>query len=254
MREKPHVDAEEGGAGRGMMSGRGDTPSRITHHASRISQRTCVKICGITCREDAKAAVAAGADALGFNFAESPRRVTPEEAAEIVGGLPPFVTTVGVVVDQDVEAIRRVCPLDMIQFHGAEAPEVLRATNGVRRVKAFRIRDGEDLRALDTYLGVTKAFLLDAYVPGIAGGTGQCFNWELARRAKSLGVPIILAGGLSPENVGDAIRAARPYAVDVSSGVEACPGRKDLAKMMAFLTAVRSVDSWEECKRRRCGD
>src|SRR5262245_40689797 len=121
------------------------------HHASRSSARTRVKICGITCLEDAEAAIAAGADALGFNFAESPRRVTPEQAAEILRALPPFVTRVGVVVDQDVDAIRRVCPLDAIQFHGSERPEVLVATRGVRRVKAFRVRDETDLTALEEF-------------------------------------------------------------------------------------------------------
>jgi phosphoribosylanthranilate isomerase len=179
---------------------------------------------------------------LGFNFADSPRRVTPEQAAEIIRALPPFVTTVGVVVDQDVEAIRRVCPLDVVQFHGSEGREVLEATHGVRRVKVFRIRDEEDLGALGDYVGIAAAFLLDTYVPGVAGGTGQAFNWELAHRARSLGVPIILAGGLTPENVGDAIRSAHPFAVDVASGVESCPGRKDHAKVVALIASVRLAD------------
>src|SRR5712692_5463613 len=156
--------------------------TRRCPHSSLITNaphRTRVKICGITRLEDAQAAVTAGADALGFIFAESPRRVAPERAAEIARALPPFVVTVGVVVDQDVPAIRRICPLDAIQFHGSEPPETLAATHGVRRVKAFRIRAAEDLTALNAYAGAAEAFLLDTYVPGVAGGTGQTFDCEL---------------------------------------------------------------------------
>jgi phosphoribosylanthranilate isomerase len=204
--------------------------------------RTRVKICGITCREDAELAMAAGTDALGFVFAPSPRQVTPQDAARIIRTLPPFVTTVGVVVDQDVAAIRAVCPLDAIQFHGQETPGMLAAVSGIRRVKAFRIRAESDLVALTAYDSAAEAFLLDAYVPGVAGGTGQTFNWELALRAREAGLPILLAGGLTPDNVGAAIRAARPYAVDVSSGVEASPGHKDPARVAAFITAVRETD------------
>jgi phosphoribosylanthranilate isomerase len=203
--------------------------------------RTRVKVCGITSVEDAEAAIGAGADALGFIFAESPRRVTPEQAAAILRSLPPYATTVGVVVDQDVEAIRRVCPVEVVQFHGSESPEVLKATHGVRRVKVFRVRD-EDLSALTLYRGSADAFFLDTYVAGVMGGTGRTFNWEVARRAQELGVPIILAGGLTPENVGEAIRTARPFAVDASSGVEAAPGRKDHARVAAFMAAVRAAD------------
>jgi phosphoribosylanthranilate isomerase len=214
------------------------------HLTLNTSPRTRVKICGITCPEDAEIAAAAGADALGFNFAPSPRQVTPEGAARIIRTLPPFVTTVGVVVDQDVAAIRAVCPLDALQFHGQESPRVLAAVGGVRRIKVFRIRDEADLVALQTYRDCAEAFLLDAYVPGVAGGTGQTFNWELAFRARETGLPILLAGGLTPDNVGAAIRAARPYAVDVSSGVEAAPGRKDPARVRAFVTAVRDADAF----------
>src|SRR5688500_2973719 len=160
-----------------------------------------VKICGITNREDALAAVEAGAHALGFVFAPSPRQVTPEAAAEIIAALPPFVQTVGVVVDQEIAPILARCPLDAIQFHGDEAPEALAAVSGVRRIKAFRVADESDLETLSVYAHVADAFLLDARVPGVAGGTGQTFPWHLARESRRFGRPIVLAGGLTPENV-----------------------------------------------------
>jgi phosphoribosylanthranilate isomerase len=212
--------------------------------------RVRVKICGITSIEDARAAVEAGADALGFLFAPSPRRVTPEQAAAIVSALPPFVTTVGVLVDQDPAPILEVCPLDAIQFHGAESPEMLQQTKRVRKFKAFRIRDAADLEAIRRYHGVAEAILLDAYVASAAGGTGTTFPWELAREATARGLvasrttlgsgpPLILAGGLTPENVAEAIAATDACAVDVSSGVEAAPGRKDEEKVRRFILQAR---------------
>jgi phosphoribosylanthranilate isomerase len=212
--------------------------------------RTRVKICGITSIEDARIAFDAGADALGFVFAESPRRVTPEAAAAIARALPPFVATVGVLVDQDPRPILDVCPLDVVQFHGRETPEALAAVSGARRVKAFRIREASDLSALARYHGVADALLLDAYAEHAAGGTGQTFPWALAREAAARGLvaamdgpgygapPLILAGGLTPENVAAAIAQAAPYAVDVSTGVESAPGRKDPAKILAFIGAA----------------
>jgi phosphoribosylanthranilate isomerase len=212
-----------------------------------------IKICGITSVEDAHVAVAAGAHALGFVFAASPRQVTPEAAAAIVRALPPFVTTVGVLVDQDPRSILAVCPLDVIQFHGRETPEAMASVTGVRRVKAFRVRSAADLDALARYHGVADALHLDAYAEHAAGGTGQTFPWSLAREAADRGLvaatdgrgagapPLILAGGLTPENVARAIAQAAPYAVDVSSGVEAAPGRKDGAKVVAFVSAVRGA-------------
>lgn len=210
---------------------------------------TRVKICGITSIEDARVAVAAGASALGFVFAESPRRVSPETAAAIVRTLPPFVSTVGVLVDQDPRPILAVCPLDVIQFHGHETPETVAAVTGVRRIKAFRVRTTADLDALAGYHGVVDGLLLDAYSEHAAGGTGRTFPWALAREAvarglaagadgRGVGPPLILAGGLTPENVAAAIRETAPYAVDVSSGVEAAPGRKDAAKVAAFIMAA----------------
>jgi phosphoribosylanthranilate isomerase len=197
-----------------------------------------VKICGITNLEDALMAVEAGAHALGFVFAPSPRQVTPECAAEIISRLPPFVQTVGVVVNQDAEAILARCPLDAVQFHGEEGPEVLAQVEGVRRIKAFRVGAAADLEPLERYQEVAHAFLLDARVPGIAGGTGQTFPWRLALEARCYGRPIVLAGGLTAENVTAALEAGRPDAVDVSSLVERSPGRKDPERVRRFVAAA----------------
>lgn len=192
-----------------------------------------VKICGITSVDDALFAVEAGADALGLVFAPSPRQVTPEQARRIVEALPPFVTTVGLVVNQDPDPILAVCPLDVIQFHGGESPETVAAL-GRRAVKAFRVRGAEDLSALPRY-AAASALLLDAYVPGVMGGTGHRFPWALAAEARRFGRPIIVAGGLTPENVGLCVETTSPYGVDVSSGVEATPGKKDPEKVRAFI-------------------
>lgn len=201
-----------------------------------------VKICGITCLEDALAAVDAGADALGFMFyAPSARHVTSRAAAEIIRALPPLVAKVGVFVnpsDEEVAQTLAVCGLDALQFHGLETPEFC-ARFGLKVIKAFRIHDAASLRALPSYQ--VSARLLDSFVPGQLGGTGAAFNWNLAVEAKKLGGPIILAGGLTPENVAEAVRCVRPFAVDVSSGVESAPGRKDAAKMRAFVRAAKSA-------------
>ena len=197
-----------------------------------------VKICGITNVEDALAAVEAGAHALGFVFAPSPRQVTAEQAAAIIAALPPFVHSVGVFVDGDVEAVLSRCPLDAVQFHGRESPADLAQVTGVTRIKACRVAARSDLDPLTDYREAADAFLLDARVSGLAGGTGQSFPWPLAREARRFGRPIILAGGLSPENVAAAIEAAQPDAVDVSSGVEASPGRKDPDRVHRFVAAA----------------
>lgn len=198
-----------------------------------------VKICGITSVGDALAAVEAGADALGFVFAPSPRQVTPRGVCEIIRELPPFVTTVGLVVNQDPLPFLEACLLDVIQFHGDETPEVV-ARLGRRAVKAFRLRSAEDLQVLPRYEAVS-AFLLDAYVPGVAGGTGHRFPWELAQQAKQYGKPVIVAGGLTPENVALCVETTRPYGVDVSTGVEAAPGKKDTVKVRDFIQAAKEV-------------
>jgi len=187
---------------------------------------TKVKICGITNLEDARAAVEFGADALGFVFAESPRRVNPGSAAEIIRSLPPFLTCVGLFVDEVPELVGKVsreCRLNVLQFHGEESPEYCRQFT-LRKIKAFRIRDENSLKVISPYQ--VDAYLLDAYVEGMAGGTGERFNWDLAARAKESGRTIILAGGLRPDNVAEAIGKVRPYGVDVSTGVESKPGKR----------------------------
>lgn len=203
---------------------------------------TRVKICGITSVQDAAAAVDAGADALGFVFVPgTPRVISPEVAEQIVAGLPPFVTTVGVFVDQPLEEILSViirCRLQAVQLHGNE-PETFSRRIPVKVIKAIRVRDAADLRGIGTY--PAHAFLLDAFVEGQPGGTGTTISWDLARQAIGR-VPVILSGGLRPENVAQAVRAVRPYAVDVSSGVETSPGRKDHRKVREFIAAVREAD------------
>jgi phosphoribosylanthranilate isomerase len=197
-----------------------------------------VKICGITNLGDAAVAVDAGAHALGFVFAPSPRQITPEQATEIIAALPPFVQTVGVVVNQDIGALLARCPLDAIQFHGEELPGVLAEVRGVRRIKAFRVAGPDDLEPLAGYRDVVDSFLLDARVAGMAGGTGQTFPWHLAREARRFGRPLILAGGLTPETVRTAIEIGCPDAVDVSTHVEITPGRKDPERVRRFVAAA----------------
>src|ERR1017187_8001199 len=200
------------------------------------------KICGITNTADALDAAEAGADALGFVFYNrSPRHISIQAAAEIVRQLPPFIVKVGVFADAPEELVVRAiadCGLNMLQFHGDEPPEYC-LQFGLKCMKAFRIRDAESLKSLPDYQ--TDAWLLDACAPGKLGGTGEQFNWELAVEAKKLGRPIFLAGGLTPENVAEAVRRVQPYAVDVSSGVEAAPGKKDHQKVRDFIAAVRAA-------------
>jgi len=202
-----------------------------------------VKICGITNLDDALDAVDAGADALGFMFYDgSPRNMSAKAAAEIIRQLPPFVAKVGVFVDPGEKAVLEMislCGPDTLQFHGAETPAFCRKFSPLKVFKAFRIRNLESLQSLPAYK--TDAWLLDSFVPDKPGGSGVTFNWDLAVEARKLGPPIILAGGLTPENVADAVRKVRPYAVDVSSGVESSPGKKDHAKMRDFIAAVRAM-------------
>jgi phosphoribosylanthranilate isomerase len=204
---------------------------------------TRVKICGITNLADAQAAVAAGADALGFNFYESsPRHINLKTAAEISKQLPPFVMRAGVFVNADEDLVTRAiaeCNLSLLQFHGDEPPEFC-AQFGLMSLKAFRIRDAESLKELPKF--ATDAYLLDAFSPEARGGTGEKFNWDLAVEAQRFGRPVFLAGGLTPENVADAVRHVRPFGVDVASGVESSPGKKDRAKIRAFIAAVRQAD------------
>jgi phosphoribosylanthranilate isomerase len=203
---------------------------------------TRVKICGITNLADAQSSVEAGADALGFNFYDkSPRFVTIQRAAEITKQIPPFVMRVGVFVNAQEEFVLRAIAeagLTMLQFHGDELPEFC-AQFGLMSMKAFRMRDEKSLAELPQFQ--TDAYLLDAFSPEARGGTGEKFNWELAVEAQKFGKPIFLAGGLTPENVADAVRKVNPFGVDVASGVESSPGKKDPAKVKAFIAAAKSV-------------
>jgi phosphoribosylanthranilate isomerase len=200
-----------------------------------------VKICGITSLEDALAAVHAGADARGFVFwKKSPRYVDVEEAAGIIKGLPPFVTTVGVFVNEAEDVIRgivRKTGLDRIQLHGDEPPEFVKAL-GPGVIKAIRVRDEEDVRRIGGY--DASAYLLDTFTEGMPGGTGKTFDWDLAVRAKGYG-RIILSGGLNTDNVVEAIEKVAPYGVDVSSGVEFTPGKKDPEKVRAFVRLAKGA-------------
>jgi len=200
-----------------------------------------VKICGITNLADGQMAVEAGADALGFIFhPPSPRFIEPAAAAAIARQLPPHIVKVGVFVnapDDLVVNTATACGLSLLQFHGDEPPEYC-LQFGLMSMKAFRVRDAASLAALPRY--ATDAWLLDAYSPDQLGGTGTAFNWDLAIEAKKFGRLIVLAGGLSPENVAEAVRRVQPFGVDVSSGVEQSPGRKDPAKVRAFIQAAKS--------------
>lgn len=200
------------------------------------------KICGITRIEDALAAAEAGADAIGFVFyANSPRAVDVRQARAIIAELPPFVSTVGLFVNAsrcELNEILEVVPLDLLQFHGDETPQ---DCEGYHRpwIKALRVRPGDDLEAACQLYAGARGMLLDTYVPGVPGGTGEAFDWSLV--PAHLSKPIILAGGLSADNVGQAIAQVRPYAVDVSGGVEQAKGIKDAAKIEAFMRAVKQA-------------
>ncbi len=199
-----------------------------------------VKICGITRREDALVACEAGADAIGFVFfRESPRYIRPEEARRIVASLPPFIAVTGVFVNEEVERVEEIpetVPLDTLQFHGEESPEYCSLFKR-RVIKSFRVREGF-LQDLPRY--PVSAFLLDTYHRELRGGTGQTFDWDEAVEAKGYG-RIILAGGLNPENVEEAVKRVRPFGVDVSSGVEIFPGRKDRDKITAFVKRAKGA-------------
>jgi phosphoribosylanthranilate isomerase len=199
-----------------------------------------VKICGITNLADAQVAVAAGADALGFNFYEkSPRFIPTATAAEISRALPPFTLRAGVFVNPGEELVRRAigeCGLNLLQFHGDEPPDFC-TQFGLMSMKAFRIRDAGSLKELPKYQ--TDAWLLDAYASDTFGGTGEKFNWDLAIEAQKHGKPVFLAGGLTPENIAEAVQQVRPFGVDVSSGVESSPGRKDHDRVRAFINSAK---------------
>jgi len=200
-----------------------------------------IKICGITNLEDALASADSGADALGFNFyKKSPRCIEPEKAAEIIAQLPPFVMPVGIFVNEREEKIREIqqlACLQALQFHGDESPEFCQRFGG-RVIKAFQVKDKESLKNMAHYH--VGAFLLDSYRDGVRGGTGVTFDWHLAVVAKTFG-KVILAGGLTPENVAEAVKLVQPYGVDVAGGVEKEKenGIKDHAKIKKFIAEVR---------------
>ncbi|NTV95508.1 MAG: phosphoribosylanthranilate isomerase [Thiobacillus sp.] len=205
--------------------------------------RTRIKICGITRVEDGLAAARLGADAIGLVFAEkSPRRVEVARAAEIVHALPPFVASVALFVNPDpaqVEAVLAEVRPSLLQFHGEESAAFCRAFS-VPWLKAIRVRPETDLLQCATDFADAAGLLLDAYAPDAHGGTGHRFDWSLI--PAGLPLPVLLAGGLDPGNVAEAVRSVRPWAVDVSSGVEAAKGIKDVAKVAAFIEEVENVD------------
>jgi phosphoribosylanthranilate isomerase len=202
--------------------------------------RTRVKICGVTRIDDAVAAARLGADAVGLVFfAASPRCINPARAATIVAALPPFVAAVGLFVNATRDEIQEVLStvrLDLIQFHGDESPEFCESI-GLPYIKAIRMRPGIDIHAAASQHRQARALLLDTYRSGVPGGTGAVFAWEAVPRGVEL--PLILAGGLTAENVAEALRLVQPYAVDVSGGVEQAKGLKDATKIAAFMHATR---------------
>lgn len=204
---------------------------------------TKIKICGITNLPDARLAVELGAAALGFVFyPKSPRYVPVAKAADICNALPPFVAKVGVFVDElefEIEKALRECLLNALQFHGDEPPGFCQKF-AAKSIKAIRVRDESSLRTAAEY--DVDALLLDTYIDSERGGTGQTFDWSLAVKAQeTLAPPVILSGGLTPANVQEAIRKVRPYAVDVSSGVEREPGKKDPEKLRRFIELVKAA-------------
>ncbi|MCX6343725.1 MAG: phosphoribosylanthranilate isomerase [Armatimonadetes bacterium] len=230
---------------------------------------TQIKVCGITNIDDAIACAELGADMLGFVFADSPRQVSIEQVIEIVREISsiqpnpstilrvlagislqhptsnnqPLVRAVGVFVeDQQIAEIIKRCGLDFAQLHGNQSDEIAQMIGKERVIRVGRIKNESSIEALKQYPTATY-YLLDTYKKGQPGGTGETFNWELAIAAKSLGKPIILSGGLNPDNIFDAIRAVRPFGIDVSSGVEKSSGRKDLKKVKEFINHVREADN-----------
>jgi len=203
-----------------------------------------IKICGITNLDDALAAADLGVDFLGFVFSEkSPRQIKIKDAIAIIKSLPSSVSTVGLFVDQEELAVKMIfdkCRLDYFQFHGGESPDYCKRVKEKGKViKAFRIKEERSIEDLANY--DVEMYLLDAYNEDKFGGTGAVFNWDLAVKANKYDRPIIIAGGLNPENVVRALQKVRPYGVDVSSGVEKSPGKKDAQLMKKFIQQVRSA-------------
>lgn len=208
---------------------------------------TRVKICGITNEQDALWAANLGVDFIGLNFYKgSERKVSLDMAEKIVNQLPPFIKTVGIFVDEDLKTLKKIaakCHLNMVQLHGNESPqycsEIYVPQGEIKVMKAFRIQDENSLVNIPEYANFSDYYLLDTYIAEQVGGTGQTFNWELAVKAKTLGKPIFLSGGLTPDNVKEAVEKVKPFAVDVASGVEKTPRRKDYDKMKDFIQKAR---------------
>jgi len=204
--------------------------------------RVRVKICGLTRSEDVQAAVQAGTDALGFVLYEpSPRYVSAERAGELLAETPAFVTTVGLFVDAGEDVVRaslEKAPFDLLQFHGDESPEYCRQF-ARPYMKAIRVRSQQDIEDAVAKYPDAAALLLDAYVENLPGGTGQAFDWRLIPEME---IPWVLAGGLKPENVADAVNQVKPYAVDISGGVEQAKGIKDKEKIQKFISEIRNVE------------
>ena len=208
-----------------------------------------VKMCGTTRKQDAEAAVALGIDALGFIFAEkSPRSVTPDFAGQLIASLPPFISRVGVFVDCDLEQVKTIVAtagLTQVQLHGKESVEYCRELKNWSRsliiCKTFLIGSQVEVPDLPLYRGVIDCVLFDTYVKGLDGGTGQTFDWEKLDRQR-IDLPMILAGGLNPDNVGEAIVKTTPYAVDVNSGVEDHPGAKNHQLLARLIASVRTAE------------
>ncbi len=202
-----------------------------------------VKICGITCQEDASFAVTLGVDALGFIFAKSPRQVDLKTARDIIVSLPPFVMSVGVFVNETREKIREIteyCGLDMLQLHGDETPDMCEQFMP-RAIKAFQLKDADSLKKIKPYCGNVRALLFDTWSKDKRGGIGRTFDWGLAVKGKDFGVPVILSGGLNPGNIEEAISVVKPFAVDVNSGVEESPGKKDHGLMKELMGNIRKT-------------
>jgi phosphoribosylanthranilate isomerase len=213
---------------------------KAREYLRQYKKPTKIKICGITNMEDALLAFSLGVDAVGFVFAESKRRITAVNASRIIDALPMSILKVGVFVNEEEKRIREIleiCRLDALQFHGDEPPSYIRKFRE-KTIKSFRIKDKRSLKAIPKYKA--SAYLLDTYSPKQYGGTGKTFNWDSAVEAKKYG-PIILAGGLNPDNVEEAIRKVQPCAVDVSSGVESSPGKKDPRKLEEFVKRARGI-------------
>jgi phosphoribosylanthranilate isomerase len=202
-----------------------------------------VKICGITNYDDAVMAVKLGADALGFIFASSPRKISPEKARDIIRKLPPFIKSVGVFINEDPNKINEMikyCGIDDVQLHGDESPELCKKYMP-RTIKALRVKDESILKQVPLFMGKVKAFLLDTYSEKKAGGTGKIFDWDIALKIRDYDIPVILAGGLTPSNIEEAIQRVNPYAVDVNSGIEESPGKKSPALMKELFEKINYI-------------